>query len=90
VVNAGTLLLGSSERLLDSGSVTLVGGVLDLANYSETVGVLTLRGGSVVNGSLVASAFNLEVGTVNTVFGVSASGYSRSNPVEYLCHVEHF
>ncbi|NBX56692.1 MAG: hypothetical protein EBT70_16830, partial [Betaproteobacteria bacterium] len=72
VVNAGTLLLGGDERLLDGGSVTLVGGVLDLANYRETVGVLTVRGGSVVNGSLFASAFNLEVGTVNTVFGGSA------------------
>ncbi|NBV35292.1 MAG: hypothetical protein EBR81_16255, partial [Proteobacteria bacterium] len=71
-LNAGTLLLGSSERLLDSGSVTLNGGVFDLANYSETIGMLTLRGGSVINGSLFASVFNLEVGTVNTVFSGAA------------------
>jgi len=71
-LNAGTLLLGASERLLDSGSVTLNGGVFDLANYSETIGMLTLRGGSVVNGSLFASVFNLEVGTVNTVFSGAA------------------
>jgi autotransporter-associated beta strand protein len=67
-IKAGTLRLGASERLLDSGSLTLEGGLFDLNGNLENVGVFTLVGGTVSGGSLVASAFNLQSGSVSTVF----------------------
>jgi autotransporter-associated beta strand protein len=67
-IKAGTFRLGAAERLLDSGSLTLEGGLFDLNGHLENVGVFTLSGGTVSGGSLLAAAFNLESGTVSTVF----------------------
>jgi autotransporter-associated beta strand protein len=63
-VNGGTLRLGASERLLDAGSLTMVSGVFDLATYSETLGVVRLAGGEIMNGNLTGSAYLLESGSI--------------------------
>jgi hypothetical protein len=46
-VNAGTLLLsGGNDRLLNTGSITVAGGTLDLGgNTQNTSGLVTLQSG---------------------------------------------
>ena len=49
VVNAGTLLLeGAGNHVPDTSAVTLAGGTLAMGGLTETVGTLTLSGGSSV------------------------------------------
>jgi autotransporter-associated beta strand protein len=67
-LNGGILTIASSERLANSGSLTVEGGTFDLGGFTETVGLLTVRGGQILNGTLVASAFNVERGVVSTAF----------------------
>jgi fibronectin-binding autotransporter adhesin len=58
LVNAGTLLLsGGNDRLLNTGSITVAGGTLDLGgNTQNTSGLVTLQSGVVLNGTLLSSA----------------------------------
>jgi autotransporter-associated beta strand protein len=90
VVNEGTLRLGASERLLDAGALTLNGGVLDLGGNSETVGLLTLHGGAVVNGFLRATAFNLEQGVVTSALTGSAGVVKTTDGVVDLLSVNDY
>jgi autotransporter-associated beta strand protein len=72
-VSGGTLRLASADRIGDGVRVTMEGGVLDLSGTVETVGRVRLRGGELVNGSLLANAYELESGSVSTVFGGTGS-----------------
>ncbi|NBV84934.1 MAG: hypothetical protein EBS01_01420, partial [Verrucomicrobia bacterium] len=67
VVNAGTLQLGASERLVASGSLMAGGGVLNLGGYSQTTAVLTLAGGTILNGTLTSSHYAVEAGNVSAM-----------------------
>jgi len=73
LVNAGTLLLsGADDRLLNTGSITVAGGTLDLGGYTQnTSGLVTLGSGVVRNGTLVSSAQTYvgESGLVSAVLG---------------------
>ncbi|MDP3209735.1 MAG: autotransporter-associated beta strand repeat-containing protein, partial [Rhodoglobus sp.] len=63
-INAGSLILGASERLADNAAVTVAaGGTLSLAG-SETVGSLVLSGRLDGIGSLTAPTYALSGGTV--------------------------
>jgi autotransporter-associated beta strand protein len=72
-VSGGTLRLASADRIGDGVRLTMEGGVLDLNGTVETVGRVRLRGGELVNGSLLALAYELESGAVSTVFGGTGS-----------------
>ena len=48
-VNAGTLLLGASDRITDSVNVSLGGGTLASGGFNETVGTLTLASSSIID-----------------------------------------
>jgi len=66
VISAGVLELGASERLLNTGAVTVAGGTLDVKTFSETVGVVTLLDGSIIGaGTLTGSEYDFEAGTVS-------------------------
>ncbi len=65
-VNAGTLLLGASDRLADTANVIVApGAILDLAAFSDTVGLLALNGTLNGTGTLTASQYQLTGATVN-------------------------
>ncbi|NBV35519.1 MAG: hypothetical protein EBR81_17455, partial [Proteobacteria bacterium] len=64
----GVLTISSSERLLQEGYLTIDGGTFDLGGFTQTVGLLTFRSGSIVNGTLIATGFNVEYGVVNSSF----------------------
>lgn len=49
-VSGGTLRLGGNEQLPDSLVLTLTGGVLDAANFTETIFDLNYTGGTILNG----------------------------------------
>lgn len=66
-VQAGKLLLTAANRLADTGAVTVSGGSFDLGGFSDTVGVVTLSGGSITNGTLTGSSYAAQSGTVSAV-----------------------
>jgi autotransporter-associated beta strand protein len=66
-VNAGTLALGANNRLADGGAVTVNGGNFNLGGFSETVGAVTVAGGSITNGTLTGSSYDMRSGTVSAV-----------------------
>jgi autotransporter-associated beta strand protein len=75
-VNAGTLVLGhASNTLANAAAVTVNGGTLSLGANSDTIGALTLNGGSITgtSGILTASSYSLLNGTVTAILAGSAS-----------------
>ena len=75
-VNSGTLVLGhATNTLADTGAVTINGGVLSIGSNSDTVGAFTLAGGSLIGttGTLSASSFTFQNGTVSAILGGAGS-----------------
>jgi autotransporter-associated beta strand protein len=59
VTSGGTLVIGASERLNDSSSIQMIGGTFDLGAFNETVGAVTLYGGSITGtGMLRATSYD--------------------------------
>ena len=48
-IKAGTLLLGNDNRINDTVNVTLSGGTLNTGGFDETLGLLSLTGGSTID-----------------------------------------
>ena len=46
-VSAGTLQINASERLANTGTLSVSGGTFDLQTFGETVGAVTLTSGSI-------------------------------------------
>jgi hypothetical protein len=67
-VGSGTTLdmAGNTTPL---GAVTLEDGTLNLGGTTQTVAALTLAGGSVVDGTISADAYNLHSGTLSASLG---------------------
>ncbi len=79
-VSAGTLVLGHATDTLANGqAVTVSGGVLDLGANSDTVGALTLSGGSIAgSGTLTAASYSLQSGSASA--GLAGSvGVTKSS-----------
>jgi fibronectin-binding autotransporter adhesin len=85
LVNAGTLLLsGGSDRLLNTGSITVAGGTLDLGgNTQNTSGLVTLQSGLVLNGTLLSSAQTF-AGQSGLVSAVLAGGVGLTKSTDGL------
>ncbi|NBU69329.1 MAG: hypothetical protein EBS49_06925, partial [Verrucomicrobia bacterium] len=66
-VNQGTLLLGGAERLSNTGVLTNNGGTFDLGGYTETVGAVSIKSGTISNGTLTGASYAGESGTVSAV-----------------------
>ena len=78
-VAAGELRLGASDRLLDTGSVTISGGTFNLAGFSDTVGTVTLQSGSIIGtGTLTSSSYLLQSGSVSTILA-GTGGMTKSS-----------
>jgi fibronectin-binding autotransporter adhesin len=70
-VQAGTLAYGANNALA-SGAVTVSGGNLDIATYSDTVGAVTLTSGSITGttGVLTGTSYSLtNTGSVSAILG---------------------
>ena len=73
-VNAGTLNYGIANAL-SSGAVTVSGGTLNLATFSDTVGAVTLTSGSITGttGVLTGTSYAVESGTISGRLGGTAT-----------------
>jgi autotransporter-associated beta strand protein len=65
-IGGGTLTLGQSDVLPNTGAVTASGGTLDIGANSDTVGAVTLISGSITGttGKLTGSSFEEQSGTI--------------------------
>lgn len=66
-ISQGTLKLGASDRLADSGPLTVTGfSAFDLGGFSETVGSVTLNSGTIAGpGTLIGTSYQFQSGTVS-------------------------
>lgn len=69
VVNAGTLLLGTSNVIPNASDVTLAGGTLDTAGNSDVLSTLTLTSNSTINLGSGASIINFTNSSANAWTG---------------------
>jgi len=77
-VSAGSLTLSGSGTLgASTNALAVSGGLLDLGATSQTVGATTLTGGTISNGTLTASSFGAQAGTVSAVLAGSG-GLTKS------------
>ncbi len=75
LVNGGTVVLQQSNQISDARQVTVSSGSLDVATFNDTVGGVTLNGGSIVGTTGVLSsttAFDVQTGSVAARLGGSA------------------
>ena len=71
-INSGKLTLGASNRLADAAAVTINGGILDLAGFSDTVATMALTSGSITGGTLTSSAaYDAQSGSVGSILAGS-------------------
>jgi autotransporter-associated beta strand protein len=72
-VSAGELALGAANVLSDSTAVSVTGGTLNMGANNDTVSSFTLNGGTLGGtGTLTASTYALQSGTLNAVLGVGS------------------
>ncbi|CAN5761140.1 hypothetical protein BH09VER1_BH09VER1_13230 [soil metagenome] len=77
-VQNGKLLYGASN-VIAAGNVQVSGGVLDLATFSDTVGAVTVTGGSIIgSGTLTGSSYAVQSGTIGAVLGGSGVTMTKS------------
>jgi len=65
-VSNGTLAFGASDQLGGSNAITVSGGTLNLASFSDTVGVVTLTSGSITGTTGVLTATSITSDTATT------------------------
>ncbi len=72
-VNSGTLKYGINNAL-SNGAVTVAGGTLDIANFNDAVGDVTLFSGTIAGtfGALTGTSFTLRSGLISAI--LSGSG----------------
>ena len=75
-VTQGTLQIGASERLLDSGSLTVTGGTFHVQNFTETVGTVVLASGAINGngaGTVIGSSYEVRSGSASAILGGTAA-----------------
>jgi fibronectin-binding autotransporter adhesin len=67
-VNGGTLLAGVND-FISSGNITVNGGTLDIATYSDTVGAVIMQNGTITGstGVLTGTSYSFREGTVSAI-----------------------
>jgi autotransporter-associated beta strand protein len=76
-ISAGTLKLGhATNTLLDTGAVTVSGGILDIGANSDTVGALTISSGSITgtSGTLTGSSYSATNASGTTTISAKLGG----------------
>lgn len=78
-VQAGTLAYGVNNAL-GSGNVQVSGGTLNIATFTDSVGTVTLAGGSIVGttGVLSGTAYDVRNGSISAILGGSGAGLTKS------------
>jgi fibronectin-binding autotransporter adhesin len=72
-VSGGTVNLGANNRLADGAAVTVSSGTLGMGTRTDTVGSLTMSGGTLGgSGTLTASTYALNGGNINAGLGAGA------------------
>jgi len=70
VVSNGVLKLGNANAITNTGAIAVAGGTLDLGGFTVTNGAVTLSAGSIINGTMQASALDIS--------GAGLIGYSAT------------
>lgn len=67
-VDAGTLRYGLNNAL-SSGAITIAGGTLDIVNFSDAVGAVTLVNGSIngTTGILTGTSYSVQNGSISAI-----------------------
>ncbi|MES2658819.1 MAG: hypothetical protein V4689_09375 [Verrucomicrobiota bacterium] len=80
-INGGTLTLGASERLSDTATVSIAStGILNIGSFNDTIGTLNLNSGLLNGtGTLTATTYNLNGGTVNANLGTGTLNQLSNN-----------
>ncbi|MFM8496103.1 MAG: autotransporter-associated beta strand repeat-containing protein [Planctomycetia bacterium] len=78
-VQAGTLVYGVANAL-GAGDVQVSGGTLNVATFSDSVGTVTLAGGSIVGttGVLSGTAYDVRSGSISAILGGVSAGLTKS------------
>jgi fibronectin-binding autotransporter adhesin len=72
-IQAGTLLLGSNDRLSNTTPVTVAGGTLDISTFTNTVASFSMSSGALNGtGTLTAATYLLTGGTLAANLGAGA------------------
>ena len=77
-VNGGTLLLGAADQIAETATVTLGGGTFSLGGHTESITTLQLNIGTLSNGTLSATTYNLAGGTVDGNLGTGTINASAN------------
>lgn len=79
-VTAGTLTLGSSDRLANSATVAVSGGTLAIGGSSDTVGLVSLASGSITGsgGTLTGSSYAVQSGSISAILGGTGVNLTKS------------
>jgi autotransporter-associated beta strand protein len=77
-VHAGTLLLGAADRIVNTTSVILSGGTFATGGYNETVGILSLQAGSIIDLGSGASVLHFANSTAASWGGGALGIYNWS------------
>ncbi len=85
-INAGTLLYGVDNAIL-SGAITVTGGTLDIATFSDMVGTVTLgtldlASGTITGstGMLSSSTWTVYQGTISAIIAGDGGALTKSTP----------
>ena len=65
LVRGGTLALGASERILNTGKLVIDGGTFSMGAFNETVGGLELKGNGNISGTGTLTLNNAGAGEAN-------------------------
>jgi len=71
----GVLRLGSANRVIDTGTVVVEAGTLDLGGGTEQIATLALTGGAVSSGTIAATTYDLQAGSLSAI--ITGSGTLR-------------
>ncbi len=77
-VSGGTLTLGSADRITNTAAVTVTGGNLNFGGFADTVSTFTISGGNFTNGTVTATSYALQGGTVAGNLGTGTINASAS------------
>jgi autotransporter-associated beta strand protein len=82
-VGGGTVTLGSADRITNTATVAVNSGSLNFGGFTDGVSSFTITGGNFTNGTLTATTYALQGGTVAGNLGIgtatAASGTTALN-----------
>jgi autotransporter-associated beta strand protein len=77
-IDAGTFAYGASG-LLAVTNVAVTGGIWDMGTIADSVGTVTLIGGTIQNGTLTGTGYTLENGTISAILAGAIAVVKNTN-----------